>query len=421
MRVLVIGSGAREHAITWRLKQSKSLTGLFVAPGNAGTAQIARNLDINISNNAEVAKIAKSQRIDLVVIGPDEPLANGLADYLEDNDIMVFGPRREAAKIEWSKSFAVELMNSASVPCPRSKVLYSEADIRKFVAACPYRLAVKPDGLTGGKGVVLPKEKNEIIAAALKCRADRPEEPVILQEFFQGKEMSVFCFTDDEYISSLAAACDYKRLKDGDQGPNTGGMGSYAWPIFWTDELARFVSEKIMLPVVRELKRRGHPFVGVLYAGLILTKEGPRVLEINARFGDTEAQVILPLLVTDPIEIMMACIEGRLEKVPVIWRKDAYCVGVTLASEGYPANPKIGYEIKGLSAAENLPNTLIFQGGTKEVLRDGKVLIETAGGRVLTVVGTGRSLPEARLWAYQAANLISFKGKLQRNDIFSST
>lgn len=420
MRILVIGSGAREHAIAWRLEQSPLLTDLFIAPGNAGTAKIAKNLNIDIRNNVEVARMAKLLKIDLVIVGPDEPLANGIVNYLEDNNIPIFGPRREAAKIEWRKSFAAEVMHSVFVPFPRSEVLYSETDIRNFVSACSDQLVVKADGLAAGKGVWFCRTKDEIIKVALKRLSEYPSEPVILQEFLEGREISVFCFVDGENISSLVAACDYKRAYDGDKGPNTGSMGSYAWPVFWTNELAKLTSEKIILPVVKELRRRGCPFVGVLYAGLILTKDGLKVLEFNARFGDSEAQVILPLLVTDPIEIMMACVEGRLEKISVIWRKDINCVGVVMASDGYPGDPKIGYKIKGLRKASNIPNTLIFHGGTKEIRKNGKRWIETAGGRVLTIVGIGRSLPKARDRAYRASKIIRFKGGFQRSDISSN-
>ena len=418
MRILVIGSGAREHAIAWRLKQSSLLTDLFVTPGNAGTAKIAENLDINIKDNAEVARIAKSLGIDLVVVGPDEPLANGMVNCLEDNNIPVFGPRQEAAEIEWRKSFAIEVMRSASVPFPRSEALYSETDIRKFVSACSYRLVVKADGLGSGKGGWVPKEKSEGIDAALKCRVNRPKEPVILQEFLKGQEVSVFCFTDGEHISPLVAACDYKRLKDGDRGPNTGSMGSYAWPVFWTDELARFISEKIMLPVVKELKRRGRPFAGVLYAGLILTEDGPKVLEFNARLGDPEAQVILPLLVTDLIEIMTARIEGRLEKMPVIWRKDISCVGVVMASRGYPDSDKCesGLEIEGLDEKFDIPGSLIFHANTKEINEDGKIKTITGKGRVLTIVGIDKSLAGARDNAYKRMESVKFLNE-HRSDI----
>lgn len=419
MKILVIGSGAREHAIAWRLRQSTLLDDLFVALGNAGTAKIAENLDIDITNNVAVAGAVKLHKIDLVVVGPDGPLANGIVDYLEAGNVSVFGPKKEAAEIEWRKSFAIEVMRSASVPFPKSEVLYSETDIEKFVTGCSYRVVVKADGLASGKGVWLPKEKREIIDAALKCRASRPEEPVVLQEFLEGREISVFCFTDGESISSLVAACDYKRAYDGNKGPNTGSMGSYTWPIFWTDELAKFVSEKIMLPVVKELKRRVRPFVGVLYAGLIITKDGPKVLEFNARFGDSEAQVILPLLVTDPIEVMAACIGRELNKIKVVWRKDMNCVGVVMASKGYPEDPKVGFEIKGLKEADNIPNMLIFHGGTKEVRRKGKTWIETSGGRVLTVVGVADSLLEARNRVYPALKLIRFKGEFHRSDIAS--
>jgi len=419
MKILVIGSGAREHAIAWRLRQSTLLDDLFVALGNAGTAKIAENLDIDITNNVAVAGAVKLHKIDLVVVGPDGPLANGIVDYLEAGNVSVFGPKKEAAEIEWRKSFAIEVMRSASVPFPKSEVLYSETDIEKFVTGCSYRVVVKADGLASGKGVWLPKEKREIIDAALKCRASRPEEPVVLQEFLEGREISVFCFTDGESISSLVAACDYKRAYDGNKGPNTGSMGSYTWPIFWTDELAKFVSEKIMLPVVKELKRRVRPFVGVLYAGLIITKDGPKVLEFNARFGDSEAQVILPLLVTDPIEVMAACIGRELNKIKVVWRKDMNCVGVVMASKGYPEDPKVGFEIKGLKEADNIPNMLIFHGGTKEVRRKGKTWIETSGGRVLTVVGVADSLFEARNRVYPTLKLIRFKGEFHRSDIAS--
>ena len=414
MKVLIVGSGAREHALAWRLRQSPGLTALWVASGNGGTAQIATNLNVAPDDVEAIPKYAKGLGIDLVVVGPEQPLAAGLVDRLGAVGIPAFGPTQAAAQIESSKGFALELMREAGVPCPEFNSFQDETLALSFLEKHSEPTVIKADGLAAGKGVFMCRTSEEAASAVRACMSQRvfggAGDTVVIEEFLEGPEVSVFAFSDGERLSPPVAACDYKRLGDGDEGPNTGGMGSFAPPDFWNEELAGEITRTIMEPVIHALAQRGTPYRGVLYAGLMLTNRGPKVLEFNCRFGDPESQVILPLLVGDPLDIMAACTEGKLADTPVEWSKRNYA-GVVMVSAGYPEKYETGFEITGLDADER--NTNIFQAATR--IESGRVV--TSGGRVLTVVGSGESLAEARDAAYHRVQTIGFEGASYRGDI----
>jgi len=422
MNVLIVGSGGREHALAWRIKQSPNLTQLWVAGGNAGTAKLAENLDIRSDDIDELLIAAVSTAADLVIVGPEAPLAMGFADQLSALGIPVFGPSLAAARIEASKGFALDLMRDAGVPCPDFATFPDEASANTYIKDHPGPLVVKADGLAAGKGVIMCDDSEQARAAVSLCMSARAfgeaGDTVVLEEYLSGPEVSVFAFCDGEHLSPLVAACDYKRLEDGNRGPNTGGMGSFAQPEFWTDELAAQVEQTIMQPVVRAMAERGSPYQGVLYAGLMLTEAGPKVLEFNCRLGDPETQVIMPLLASDPLELMLACAEGNLDKVSVRWATKNY-VGIAMVSGGYPGKYETGFEITGLDV-EGPDDTMVFHAGTKLGAGDPSGLPLTAGGRVLTVVGGGDTLESARERAYSRLEQISFKGARWRRDISSA-
>jgi len=407
MRVLILGGGAREHALAWCLSKSSKCESLFVWPGNAGTKQVAHNVHLNPDR---LIDHIVGLRVDLVVIGPERFLAEGLVDKLAERRILVFGPTEAAARLETSKSFALEVMREVQIPHPESWVFSNPEAVATFAKRFGKPIVVKADGLAQGKGVWLCYTPKEAEQAARLCWELFPEQPIVVQELLEGREVSVFCFTDGWNISPLVAACDYKRLLNGDQGPNTGGMGSYAWPRFWREPLEQEIFQYVIRPVIRAMARKGTPFVGMLYAGLMLTKDGPKVLEFNARFGDPEAQVILPLLESDLLEIMCACSEGRLKEVPVSWNRRLHAVGVVMASGGYPGEYKSGYPIEGLNG-----DPLVFHASTRS--EDRRVVTDNASGRVLTAVGTGSSLKEARKRAYKKMETIEFEDAQWREDI----
>ena len=418
MRVFVVGNGAREHALAWRISRSPSLTRLWVAPGNYGTAGIATNLNVGSGIEA-LTFAARELAADLVVVGPEAPLADGLADELTSAGIPVFGPTSAAAKLESSKSFAREVMRQAGVPGPEFAVFREESAALDFLQGNPGPWVVKADGLAAGKGVTVCDDESqaaEAVRAAMSGRAfGEAGATVLLEERLAGPEVSVFAFTDGEHIASLVAACDYKRLGDGDHGPNTGGMGSYSPPAFWSTELSAQVESRVMRPVIDSMAERGTPYRGVLYAGLMLTGDGPRVLEFNCRLGDPETQVLMPRLASDPLELMLACAvgtaEGSLDRINVRW-DDRHCAGVVMASGGYPNHYDTGFEIAGLD--EDGSNTPVFTAGVGA--GQGGVPV-TAGGRVLTVVGGGDSIAEAREQAYRRLETIRFEGACWRTDI----
>jgi phosphoribosylamine--glycine ligase len=422
MKVLIVGSGGREHALAWRISQSPNLTKLWVASGNAGTAALAENIDIRSSDIDNLMIAAVETAADLVIVGPEAPLALGFADQLAALGIPVFGPSMAAAQIEASKGFALELMQEAGVLCPDFATVLDEASAHAYIKGHPGPLVVKANGLAAGKGVIMCDDSEQALAAVGLCMSDRvfgeAGDTVVLEEYLSGPEVSVFAFCDGEHLSPLVAACDYKRLEDGNCGPNTGGMGSFAQPDFWTAELAETIEQTIMRPVVRAMAERGSPYKGVLYAGLMLTEAGPKVLEFNCRLGDPETQVVMPLLASDPLELMLACAEGNLDKVSVRWATKNY-VGVAMVSGGYPDKYETGFEITGLDE-EGPEDTMVFHAGTKLGAGGTSGLPLTAGGRVLTVVGGGDTIELARERAYSRLEQISFKGARWRRDISSA-
>jgi phosphoribosylamine--glycine ligase len=398
VRVLVVGSGGREHALAWKIAQSEALEELHAAPGNPGIARLARCHPLRVDDVEGLLSLCREREIDLVVIGPEAPLVAGVADHLRRAGVTVFGPSAEAARIEGSKSFAKEVMASAGVPT---------AELAEAHGPC----VVKADGLAGGKGVFVCRTQEEADLALTQARA--LGDAVVVAELLDGEEVSLFALTDGVEAVPLAPAQDFKRLRDGDEGPNTGGMGSYSPPPFLRpDEIEELVN-LVHRPVLAELAERGSPFVGLLYAGLMLTDDGPRVLEFNCRFGDPETQAILPRLEGDFLGALAGAAEGALGGLDLSVGPEA-AVSVVLAARGYPEAPETGVELQGLDEAEET-GALVFHAGTAS--RDGRVL--SAGGRVLNVTGTGNSVSEAREHAYAAVELIDFPGAQYRRDIAS--
>ena len=419
MKVLIVGSGAREHALAWRIKQSLNLTQLWVAGGNAGTAQLADNIEIRSNDVDSLVAAAQDIAADLVVVGPEAPLTLGLVDRLDQLGIPAFGPSKAASMIEASKGFALDLMRGAGVPCPDFHVFSDQTKALDYLKSHLGPVVVKADGLAAGKGVLLCNDSEEAALAIKECMSERAfgkaGDTVVLEEYLSGPEISVFAVCDGERISPLVAACDYKRLEEGNLGLNTGGMGSFAQPDLWNSDLSAQVESTIMRPVLRAMAEQGAPYKGVLYAGLMLTESGPTVLEFNCRLGDPETQVVIPLLKSDPLELMTACAQGNLGQTEVIWDDTTY-VGIVMVSGGYPGEYQTGFQIAGLDE-DGPKDTMVFHAGTK-LDQAGTPL--TSGGRVLTVVGGGDDLKAAKKRAYSRLESISFQGARWRRDIGSS-
>ncbi len=414
MNVLVVGSGGREHAIAWKLAQSPRLQHLWIAPGNPGTGQLGQNVQIPADDVPALVDFARNNQIDLVVIGPEAALAAGLGDALTGAGIAVFGPTRSAARIETSKVFAKHFMQRHGIPTARFATFDQVEPALEHLEKVDYPVVIKASGLAAGKGVLLPDGKEEAIAALREMLVDRSfgkaGEEVVIEERLAGEEVSLLAFTDGLTLSVMPPAQDHKRLLDGDLGPNTGGMGAYAPAPACPPELQAAIARDILQPAIDGLRSEGTPFTGVLYAGLILTPRGPRVLEFNARFGDPETQVLLPLLETDLLEILLACTRKELDRVPVRWR-DGSTVCVVMASAGYPEKSTPPTPIRGL---ENLPpGELVFQAGTG--LKDGQLL--ATGGRVVGVTGMAMDLPQAVEAAYRTVARVQFEGAKFRKDI----
>ncbi|MFC2012252.1 phosphoribosylamine--glycine ligase [Chloroflexota bacterium] len=416
MKILVVGSGAREHTLVWKLAQSPKTDEIFAAPGNAGTARIAQNLDIKADDVEDLAEATKGKKIDLVIVGPEAPLAEGIVDHFQDIGISIFGSTKAATQIESSKVFAKGLMQQYGIPCARSESFTDYNRAVDYVNLQIPPIVVKADGLAAGKGVVIAESIPEALDALsnimeLKILGSAGDR-VIIEECLSGKEMSTFAFSDGNSVVPMLDACDYKRIYDGDQGPNTGGMGSFSPPYFHTPELGKTVIETIMKPTVKAMAKENMPYKGILYGGLMITNEGPKVLEFNARFGDPETQVVLPRLKTDLVDIILAVINGTLGEIKVEYSKEA-CVGVVMASNGYPGGYKTGFPISGLDSLDK--DITVFHAGTKLDPESGQVL--TSGGRVLTVVATGKNLAEAREKVYANVSRIHFEGCQYRKDI----
>jgi phosphoribosylamine---glycine ligase len=403
MRIAILGSGAREHALALALGSGGH--DLWVLPGNAGTTQLGVNIDIDPENVDTVVAFARQYTIDLVVVGPEGPLAKGVVNRLSQAGIPAFGPTQAAAQIETSKSFALGLMSQAHIPHPASWVFSNSREVCAFVQTYGKPVVIKADGLAKGKGVWVCETYEEAARAAALC-ADLYPGPIIVQEFLSGREVSVFAFTDGYHLSSLVAACDYKRRDDGDRGPNTGGMGSYAWPEFWNKDLEAEAFEWVMKPAIRFMAQMEIPFSGMLYAGLMLTKDGLKVLEFNCRLGDPEAQVILPLFRGNLAKVMLSCAKGTLSSEPAGWDKTRSAVGVVVASPRYPdEDPSFLTEVPGV-LRDGDAQTLILH-GTTEFATDGRRIF-ARGGRMLIVVGKGRSVAEARELVYNRLEGIEF-------------
>ena len=417
MKVLVVGGGGREHAIIRSLGRSLSEPELFCAPGNAGIAEDAEIVHVGTEDIDDFVSAARDRGIDLVVVGPEGPLVAGLVDALESAGIAAFGPRGAAAQIEGSKLFAKQLMEEAGVPTAAHAVLRSKKEALEHLARTSYPVVLKADGLAAGKGVIISTTEAEAREAADVFFTERRfgETEVVIEEFLEGEELSLLALCDGENVLPLAPAQDYKRIYDGDEGPNTGGMGSYSpVPGIDTDEADR-IADLVHRPIVDAMKGRGTPYHGVLYAGLMLTEAGPKVLEFNCRFGDPEAQAVLPRMRSDLIELCLATRTGCGLAGLIADFADDWAVTVVLASAGYPESSSKGDVIRGLDEAAAVEGVEVTHAGTAR--RDGEIV--TAGGRVLNVTGLGGTAADARRRAYDAAELISFDGKQTRTDIAS--
>ncbi len=416
MKILIIGNGGREHAIAWKVHKDNPQAEIFCAPGNAGTALVGKNIAINAENIASLVSWASQNKPDLAIVGPEMPLCLGLVNELEKIGVRAFGPSKAAAQMEGSKKFAKEVMNAAQVPTARWAIVHTVAEARQAIATFGIPVVLKANGLAAGKGVSVCMNEQEVEAAIKAMLVDRifgdAGTEVLVEEFLVGEEASILAFVDGDTIVPLASAQDHKRLLNDDQGPNTGGMGSYSPAPCVTQDMLAVVKAQVLKPVIAELKARGIVYKGILYAGLMLTKNGPRVLEFNCRFGDPETQSILPRLESSLVEAMEACINGTLAECKMRWSSHA-CVCVVMVAGGYPGKYEKGTPIEGLDDAAKIENVQVFHAGTK--LMNDKVV--TAGGRVLGVTATGESLDETVSRAYQAILKIKFNGAGYRTDI----
>ncbi|MCU0666437.1 MAG: phosphoribosylamine--glycine ligase [Candidatus Omnitrophica bacterium] len=417
MRILVVGSGGREHALVWKIKQSKLVDKIFCAPGNAGIAQDAQCVDIKPENISSLLEFARKERIDLTVVGPEVPLAFGIVDEFDKYHIKIFGPNRLAAQMEASKIFSKELMKKYKVPTADFRVFDNAGEAKKYIAKKGAPCVIKADGLAAGKGVVVAKsvdEANNAVDLMLRDLAfGEAGSKIIIEDCLEGQEASILVLTDSKEVIALDSAQDHKRIFDDDKGPNTGGMGAYSPAPVVTKELFKEILEKIVYRTIDGLVKEGIIYKGVLYAGVMITKDGPKALEFNARFGDPETQVILPRLKSDLVEVMLAVCEGKLSRVHNLEWDDRACVTVVLASGGYPGDYKKGNEIFGLEETSKKDDVIIFHSGTNSSQK--KYI--TSGGRVLGVTALGKTIKEAIATSYQAVGKISFDGMHYRKDI----
>lgn len=416
MRVLVVGGGGREHTLIWKISRNSSISKIYAVPGNAGVCGMAHCQTIDVNDNAALARFAEDEQIDLTIVGPEAPLTNGIVDEFVSRGLRVFGPNKEAAQLEGSKKFAKSIMKKAGVIAAASETFTDYDKALAYLEEVGVPIVVKADGLAAGKGVTVCEDLKTARRAVKECLVDKrfgdAGNVVMIEEFLQGPELTVMALTDGETVLPLLPAQDHKPAFDGDTGPNTGGMGAYSPVPKVSQKTLDWIEDNVLKKTVATLRSEGVDYKGVLYAGMILTDDGPKVLEFNARFGDPEAQVVLPLLQSDIVEVMLALTEGNLKDYKLNWSKKM-CVSVVMASGGYPGEYPTEKEVTGLSGLGDVADLIVFHAGTKMV--DGKTV--TAGGRVLNVTGLGKDVHEARDKAYAAIERISFDGAFYRTDI----
>lgn len=416
MNILIVGGGGREHAIAACAAKSDRVDRIYCAPGNAGISQIAECVPIAAMEFEKLAAFAKEHAVDFTIIGMDDPLAGGIVDVFEAEGLKVFGPRKNAAILEGSKAFSKDLMKKYKIPTAAYETFDDSAAALAYLETAKFPIVLKADGLALGKGVLICNTLDEAKAGVKSIMEDKKfgeaGNKMVIEEFMTGREVSVLSFVDGKTIKVMSSAQDHKRAKDGDEGLNTGGMGTFSPSPFYTKEVDAFCQKHIYQATVDAMASEGRPFVGVIFFGLMLTEDGPKVLEYNARFGDPEAQVVLPRMKNDMIDVMEACVDGRLDTIDLQFEDNA-AVCVVLASDGYPTSYKKGYEIKGLEAFDNRQDYYCFHAGT--ALADGKVV--TAGGRVLGITAKGSDLKQARKKAYEATEWVQFENKYMRHDI----
>lgn len=417
MKVLIVGSGGREHAIASSVARSPRVEKIYCAPGNAGIGQIAECVNIKAMEFDRLAAFAKEQGIDLTIIGMDDPLVGGIVDVFEAAGLRVFGPRKNAAVLEGSKAFSKDLMKKYGIPTAAYETFDDAEAAFAYLETAKFPIVLKADGLALGKGVLICQNLTEAKAGVKEIMQDKKfgaaGDHMVVEEFMTGREVSVLTFTDGKSIQIMSSAQDHKRAKDGDEGLNTGGMGTFSPSPFYTEEVDRFCREKIYQPTVDAMAAEGRPFTGVIFFGLMLTEDGPKVLEYNARFGDPEAQVVLPRMKNDIIDVFDACIDGKLDAIRLEFEDNA-AVCVVLASDGYPVSYEKGFPIRGLEKFENAEGYDCFHAGTAKN-EAGEIV--TNGGRVLGITAKGATLAEARSNAYKATEWVDFQGKYMRHDI----
>ena len=416
MKVLVIGGGGREHAIVRSVAKSSRVDKIYCAPGNAGIAELAECVPVGVMEFEKMAEFAKKEGIDLTIVGPDDPLAGGIVDVLKAHGLKVFGPEKKAAILEGSKAFSKDLMKKYNIPTAAYETFDDQRKAAKYLENSKYPVVLKADGLALGKGVLICKTKEEAMEGLKSLMEDKQfgsaGDRVVIEEFMTGREVSVLCYCDGTHIVPMTSAQDHKRAKDNDEGLNTGGMGTFSPSPFYTKEVEKFCMENIYQKTMDAMKAEGRDFVGIMFCGLMLTEDGPKILEYNARFGDPEAQVVLPRMKNDIIDVMEACVDGKLDTIDLQFEDNA-AVCVILASQGYPESYEKGKKIEGLERFSGKEDYFVFHSGTKKEGND----ILTNGGRVLGVTAIGSDLKEARKKAYEATEWITFENKYMRRDI----
>ena len=420
MKVLIVGSGGREHVIAWKCAQSPKVDQIYCAPGNAGIAEVAQLVPLKADQFEELADFAQENEIDLTIIGMDDPLVGGIVDVFEERGLRVFGPRKNAAILEGSKAFAKDLMKKYHIPTAAYETFTNKDKAIEYLKSlAKFPVVLKASGLALGKGVLICESLEEALEGTEEIMGVKKfgsaGDEMVIEEFMTGREVSVLSFVDGTHIREMASAQDHKRAGDGDTGLNTGGMGNFSPSPFYTEEIQKYCMENIFQPTVDAMKAEGREFKGVIFFGLMLTQDGPKVLEYNCRFGDPEAQVVLPRMENDIIDVFEACIDGTLDQVDLRFAEDA-CVCVVLASDGYPVAYEKGKEIRGLEKFAGKNDYFCFHAGS--AVKDGKIV--TNGGRVLGITALGADLREARAKAYEAVDWVSFDNKYYRHDIAKS-